>query len=214
MWFMPSSVAWRRARAFFTPLIRIRTYNGKHKVFPNRKQKTRPLCCYLACKLRTKHFPESKNTIKHFRILGRVLDSWSVLSLSAMVCSGSFFTPPPEPPGEQIQSSNSVETCISIHVQRYWAQKKTWIFQLAFCTTGLPRHLPMGKSALKVTCPARKSILDFQMGIFFELWIVEGFIRFLSSLYLKKQHLTFYLSLKLIICPLPLEHPSPWPHPP
>ena len=66
-----------------------------------------------------KHVPESKNTLKHFRILGRVLDSGSVLSLSAMVCSGSFFTPPPEPPGEQIQSSNSAETCISIYVQRY-----------------------------------------------------------------------------------------------
>ena len=72
MWFMPSSVAWRRARAFFTPLIRIRTYKGKHKVFPNRKQKTWPVCCYLACKLRTKHFPESKNTSRIQKYFPRI----------------------------------------------------------------------------------------------------------------------------------------------
>ena len=50
-----------------------------------------------------KHVPESKNISqnpKHFRILKRVLESGSVLSLWAMVCSGSFFSPPLEPPGE------------------------------------------------------------------------------------------------------------------
>jgi len=142
MWFMPSSVAWRRARAFFTPLIRIRTYKGKHKVFQNRKQKnlSSTLTLSLQAKDKTlpriqntsqnlKHIPESKTlpkiqntsqnpktlpqnpkhvpesktrhtTPKHFRIIGHDLDSGSVLSLWTMVCSGSFFIPPPEPPGE------------------------------------------------------------------------------------------------------------------
>ena len=96
---------------------------------------------------------------------------------------------------KQIQSSNSAETCISIHIQWYWAQKKkTWTFQLAFALQACLDSCLMGKSAQQENL----LIPDFQTGIFFELWIVEGFIRFLSSLYLKNQHLTFYLSLNYL----------------
>lgn len=59
---------------------------------------------------------------------------------------------------KKIQSSNSAETCISIHVQWYWAKKKkNWIFQLAFAQQVCQDSCLMGKSALKVTCPAKKS---------------------------------------------------------